>query len=108
MSQTVRVVPREDAGKGSWAQSAPVPLPGALVLPDDTAEQTDRGQLVASRWWLIASYPLPVTVRAQDLIEVDGLEPTTLRLHVHGALQTCADVHGTPHHVEGLLRRWEG
>lgn len=108
MTQAVWVIPREEAGKGSWSEGAPIRLPGALVLPDDTAEQNDRGQNVVSRWWLIASYPLPVTVRAQDLIEVDGLEPSRLRLHVHGDVQTCVDVHGTPHHVEGLLRRWEG
>lgn len=111
----MRVIPRErthpDGSKvrhGDYVDRPSVVLPGALVLPDDSSEQLEGGQLVESRWRIVVRPPPERLIRPQDLIEVEGLEPTTLRLHVDGRLQTRADLHGRPHHVEGLLRLWEG
>lgn len=111
--QTVRVVPRErtlpdgtPVKHGDYAERPAIPWPGALVLPDTSSEQIQGGQLVESRWRIVG--PVGVTARPQDVVEVDGLEPGTLRLHVDGRLQTRADLHGRPHHVEGLLVEWKG
>lgn len=105
-AQRVRVIPRESIGKGDYRELTPVPVDDVLVLPDTSSEELDGGQLVESRWRIFAPPHFPC--RPQDLVEVDGLEPTTLRLHVDGRLQTRADLDGEPHHVEGLLVLWEG
>lgn len=113
MTQTVRVIPRErtlpDGTRvrhGDYVERPAITVSGALVLPDSSSEQLDGGQLVASRWRIVA--PVGFPARPQDVIEVDGLEPTTLRLHVDGRLQTRTDLRGRPHHVEGLLVEWKG
>lgn len=105
--QLVRIVPREPGKKGSWVDQPAVVWPGALVLPTDSTEARQFGAAVESQWRVVGQLP-PVAPRPQDVIEVDGLEPDTLRLHVEGRLQTRTTLHGQPHHVEGLLKLWEG
>jgi len=105
--QDVRIVPRVQGKKGTWIEQPAVPWPDALVLPADTAERRSFGQSVESGWRIVG--PVPAVIpKPEDLVLVDGLEPTTLRLHVEGRVQVRTTLAGQPHHCEGLLKLWEG
>lgn len=99
--QTVRIVPRERVAHGDFTEGAPYDYAGVLIQPLGSNEQTRDERALQARWRIFA--PVGFPARPQDVLEHQGV-----RLHVDGELQTWPDLSGRPHHVEGLLKRWEG
>lgn len=71
------------------------------VQPAGSSLDADGRHLVTSQWELYAPPTFPTS--GDWLVLALGM-----RLRVDGQLQLHHDLDGTPTHVRGLLKRWEG